>query len=163
MPDVNLFLRGPIALSHDLAGRAGIPVLLGIQTAANSKMHLGPKPDDLLELRSAVAAHSTQTVWLHRPELYWKHVRRLQLRGILRVVGERDRFDGAWPTRSLLRYDPEQHVFLSSLTWWGKPARAQCHPPECAVALQDDLRDGSVDGIDEAPRASRYRPVPRNG
>jgi hypothetical protein len=150
-----------IALSHDLAGRAGISVLLGIQTAYNPQMHLGPKSADFLDRQDAVAYLTTQTVWLHRPEIYWKHTSRHHLRGIVRVVGERDRFNGAWPTRSLLHYDRAHGGFLTAMRWWGEPARAECYRPDCTIALQDDLRDGRLEGSGQSRSACRRRPAPR--
>jgi hypothetical protein len=77
-------------------------------------MQRGPTPADLLDVRDAVDAHATQTVWMHRPELYWKDAARHQLRGIVRLVGEKDRHDGAWPKPSLIRFDTTLRRFMNA-------------------------------------------------
>jgi hypothetical protein len=147
-----------IAAAKALAGTAGVPVLMGVRSARTPKTRFGPKPHDLAHVREVLPAYATQTVWMHRPAVLWFHAgKRLHLDGIVRVVGERDRFDGAWPTRSLLHYDFETRQFTSALTWWGRPPRAQCYPPELAHGLQDDLRDWEYESIDQARGARRKR------
>jgi hypothetical protein len=88
--------------------------LVCIRTAWNLLMHRGPKPPDLLGIRDAVETLAAQTVWLHRPELYWKNAGRHHLKGITRLVGQKERFDGAWPMRTVMRYGPAGRDFVTA-------------------------------------------------
>jgi len=103
-----------LRMAQYMARMLKLPVLLGIRTAFNLQTHQGPKPSDLLSIRYAVEARAMQTVWLHRPELYWKNARRHDLKGITRLVGQRDRYDGARPMRSVMRYWPSHRAFVTA-------------------------------------------------
>lgn len=131
-----------VATLKRTAASSGIPIVVGIQSGWNDYLQQGPKPADLLDIRDPVASLATQTVWMHRPELYWRDARRHHLRGVTRLFAEQSPFGGPSPVKSTLRFRVRERHFLTVHNMGFLAARDYINserPPEAIDAIPDDL------------------------
>ena len=101
-----------LARAKRFANGSGVATIYGICTARRDDQENGPRSEDLLRLRAAVAKHASRTVLLHRPELYLSHGG-----GREAVAGriELSAADGsaAGTRRAALQYDAAKRRFRS--------------------------------------------------